>query len=145
MVLISWLPVSKEQGETLPMIVPSNPSSNVQSEETLFAQLWPEDKMVKKEMIDRSSANEQILGMITHNSERWCQLQVQIALEKVAFFVSLHTQSFHTYHVWSCLIIADHFLSFLFLMCSYVFFFYVIFDFLSFVSIFCPPRCRRCK
>jgi hypothetical protein len=30
-------------------------------------------------------------------------------------------------------------------MCSYVFFFYVFFDFLSFVSIFCPPRCRRCK
>ena len=144
MVLISWLPVSKEQGETLPMIVPSNPSSNVQSEETLFAQLWPEDKMVKKEMIDRSSANEQILGMITHNSERWCQLQVQIALEKVAFFVSSILKVFTLImsdHVWSLLIISYHF----FFLCVLMFSFLCYLWFLSFVSIFCPPRCRRCK
>lgn len=61
--------------------------------------------MVKKEMIDRSSANEQILGMITHNSERWCQLQVQIALEKVAFF---GLPPYAKFSHLSCLIMSDH-------------------------------------
>ncbi|CAJ1345311.1 unnamed protein product [Effrenium voratum] len=35
------------------------------------------DKLLKKEMAERASTNEQILGMITHNSERWCQLQAK--------------------------------------------------------------------
>eukprot|EP00931_Biecheleriopsis_adriatica_P091257 TRINITY_DN6514_c0_g3_i2.p1 TRINITY_DN6514_c0_g3~~TRINITY_DN6514_c0_g3_i2.p1 ORF type:complete len:679 (-),score=158.09 TRINITY_DN6514_c0_g3_i2:38-1978(-) len=35
------------------------------------------DKSLKKEMAERSSTNEQVLDMITHNSERWCQLQAK--------------------------------------------------------------------
>lgn len=42
-----------------------------------------EDKAVKKEMAERTSTNEQILGMITHNSERWCQLQAVDLLENM--------------------------------------------------------------
>jgi len=33
------------------------------------------DGTVHKEMAERSSSNQQILDKITHNSERWCQLQ----------------------------------------------------------------------
>ena len=43
----------------------------------LAALLGTEDKTLKKEMADRSSTNEQTLGMITHNSERWCRLQAR--------------------------------------------------------------------
>mmetsp|Transcript_85185 Transcript_85185/g.237807 ORF Transcript_85185/g.237807 Transcript_85185/m.237807 type:complete len:581 (+) Transcript_85185:34-1776(+) len=33
------------------------------------------DKTLRKEMADRATINQQVLDKITHNSERWCQLQ----------------------------------------------------------------------
>lgn len=145
MVLISWLPVSKEQGETLPMIVPSNPSSKcaIWGDPFCSAVTWGQNGEEGDDWPEFSQRTDP-----GHDHAQFRKVVPAAGADRTwesRFFVSLHTQSFHTYHVWSCLIIADHFLSFLFLMCSYVFFFYVFFDFLSFVSIFCPPRCRRCK
>ncbi|CAK9047284.1 unnamed protein product [Durusdinium trenchii] len=55
----------------------SESSSQAWVEASVVNRINALDKAVKKEMAERTSTNEQILGMITHNSERWCQLQAK--------------------------------------------------------------------
>ncbi|CAE8607430.1 unnamed protein product [Polarella glacialis] len=46
-------------------------------EATVSVRITSVDKALRKEMTERASTNEQVLDMITHNSERWCQLQAK--------------------------------------------------------------------
>jgi len=64
-------------------------------EATLSGRINAMDKSLKKEMTERASTHDQVLDMITHNSERWCQLQakfdellVQVQKNNLSSFVS---------------------------------------------------------
>lgn len=46
-------------------------------EANVSARIVGMDKSLKKEMGERASTNEHVMDMITHNSERWCQLQAK--------------------------------------------------------------------
>jgi len=46
-------------------------------EDNVSARISAMDKSLKKEMAERASTNEHVMDMITHNSERWCQLQAK--------------------------------------------------------------------
>jgi len=64
-------------------------------EETVSGRISAVDKSLKKEMAERASTHDQVLDMITHNSERWCHLQakfdellVQVQKNNLSSFVS---------------------------------------------------------
>jgi len=71
-------------------------------EATLSGRINAMDKSLKKEMTERASTHDQVLDMITHNSERWCQLQakfdellVQVQKNNLSSFVSIGSIGSH--------------------------------------------------